>query len=257
MNIKWSSPVLALLALSTVLVVPAHADERPPFLLPFACGQEWVAATRSDHSPNPNSLDFTKVGGGSNGQPIVAAAAGRVTFAGWDSGGGWMVNISHANGWGTTYLHMIERPSVGNGQNVYQGFQLGKVGSTGNSSGPHLHFQQWRTSPSNTVRSEFNGWQVTVGVGRSQRLKSQNCTPLEMKNAANTKCLDAAAGGGSGAAVTLYDCWGGNNQKWVWEGNQLKNSANGKCLDAEAGAANGARVMVYDCWDGRNQQWWN
>ncbi len=86
-----------------------------------------------------------------------------------------MVNLSHANGWGTTYLHMIEPPAVSDGQTVAMGRQIGRVGSTGDSSAPHLHYQQWADSPTNTERAEFNGVPVNVSVGQSETLASQNC----------------------------------------------------------------------------------
>jgi len=78
---------------------------------------------------------------GNGGTPIGAAYPGTVTFAGWTSGGGNTVTISHASGYLTRYLHMVQQPSVAVGQQVGQGQLLGYVGSTGNSTGPHLHFE--------------------------------------------------------------------------------------------------------------------
>lgn len=166
------------MSVTLALPVPtpaAAAGARPLFQLPFKCGEQWYASTYSGHSPNASSLDFTRIGGGTNGAPILASAPGRVTYAGWDNGGGWMVNLAHANGWGTTYLHMIERPAVGSGATVAMGQQIGRVGSTGDSSGPHLHYQQWMDGPGNTVRSHFNGVPVNVWIGQSQTLTSRNC----------------------------------------------------------------------------------
>ena len=78
------------------------------------------------------------------GTTVKAAAGGRVTFAGWKSnGGGYQVWISHGSGLYTTYNHMSSL-SVGTGQSVGRGQRLGGVGSTGNSTGPHLHFEVWR-----------------------------------------------------------------------------------------------------------------
>ncbi|MBW4721566.1 VCBS repeat domain-containing M23 family metallopeptidase [Saccharothrix obliqua] len=158
------------------IVIPAEAvGPRPIFQVPFECGQVWEASTYDGHKPNTNSLDFLKVGGGSNGQPILASAAGTVDYAGWDNGGGWMVNLRHSDGWGTSYLHMIETPAVTAGQAVALGQQLGRVGSTGDSGTPHLHYQQWADAPGNTVRAEFNGVPVNVRVGQPEVLTSQNC----------------------------------------------------------------------------------
>ena len=78
------------------------------------------------------------------GSPVVAAAGGRVFFAGWKSnGGGWQVWISHGNGIYTTYNHMSSL-SVGTGQSVSRGQRVGRIGASGNATGPHLHFEVWR-----------------------------------------------------------------------------------------------------------------
>jgi murein DD-endopeptidase MepM/ murein hydrolase activator NlpD len=75
------------------------------------------------------------------GTPIWAADTGVVVFAGWAYGGyGNMVMVDHGNGWQTLYAH-LNLVSVVCGQNVSQGQILGQAGSTGNSTGPHLHFE--------------------------------------------------------------------------------------------------------------------
>ena len=78
--------------------------------------------------------------GASYGAAIIAANAGTVTLAGWNSGYGNCVVIDHGGGRATLYAHMS---SIGTskGQYVTKGQQIGKVGSTGNSTGPHLHFE--------------------------------------------------------------------------------------------------------------------
>ena len=74
------------------------------------------------------------------GTPTYAAAAGTVITAGWsNSAGNWVV-ISHGNGLVTKYMHHSSI-CVSAGQRVEKGQQIGYVGSTGNSTGPHLHFQ--------------------------------------------------------------------------------------------------------------------
>lgn len=74
--------------------------------------------------------------------PIVAAAAGTVQMVYWDGGGGGnMVNVNHTNGWQTRYAHMVQWGSVYQGQWVEAGQLLGYVGSTGASTGCHLHFE--------------------------------------------------------------------------------------------------------------------
>jgi murein DD-endopeptidase MepM/ murein hydrolase activator NlpD len=78
------------------------------------------------------------------GTTVKAAAAGVVTFAGWKSnGGGYQVWISHGSNLYTTYNHMSSI-TVGRGQHVSRGQQVGRVGSTGNATGPHLHFEVWK-----------------------------------------------------------------------------------------------------------------
>ena len=78
------------------------------------------------------------------GSRVRAATGGTVSFAGWKSnGGGYQVWISHGNGVYTTYNHM-SGVSVGRGQRVARGQQVGRVGSSGWATGPHLHFEVWR-----------------------------------------------------------------------------------------------------------------
>ncbi len=73
--------------------------------------------------------------------PIVAADSGTVVFAGWNTSGyGYAVSINHGNGLVTWYGHMAEQPAVWVGEQVSQGQYLGPMGSTGASSGAHLHF---------------------------------------------------------------------------------------------------------------------
>ncbi len=81
-------------------------------------------------------LDFR----GGYGSPILAAADGRVSFVGTKAGYGRVVEITHGNGMLTRYAHM-SRQLARVGQQVAAGEQIGKIGSTGRSTGPHLHFE--------------------------------------------------------------------------------------------------------------------
>ena len=81
-------------------------------------------------------IDFS----GPAGSPIYAAAKGRVSFVGVKSGYGNVVEIAHGNGMVTRYAHMSRfRSRVG--QEVEAGDVIGAIGSTGRSTGPHLHFE--------------------------------------------------------------------------------------------------------------------
>jgi murein DD-endopeptidase MepM/ murein hydrolase activator NlpD len=77
---------------------------------------------------------------GAIGSPIFAAADGRVTFAGRKSGYGNAIEITHGNGMLTRYAH-LSRIGVKVGQPVAAGATIGGLGSTGRSTGPHLHFE--------------------------------------------------------------------------------------------------------------------
>ena len=76
----------------------------------------------------------------STGTPIVAAAAGTVTFSGYKGSYGNMIVISHGNGVQTYYGH-CSKLYVSSGTTVSQGQTIAAVGSTGNSTGPHLHLE--------------------------------------------------------------------------------------------------------------------
>lgn len=74
------------------------------------------------------------------GTPVQVAASGRVIIAGWQRGYGKVVYVDHGNGVSTRYGHLSEI-DVAIGQTVTQGQTIGLVGSTGRSTGPHLHYE--------------------------------------------------------------------------------------------------------------------
>lgn len=76
-----------------------------------------------------------------NWTPIYAASSGTVTASGWIGTYGYAVFIDHGGGLSTRYAHMIQPPNVRVGNWVSAGQVIGYVGSTGNSTGPHLHFE--------------------------------------------------------------------------------------------------------------------
>ena len=92
-----------------------------------------------DYSPSTNHFGIDIAG--SLGNPVYAVDGGVVVYAGWnDWGYGNVVVIDHGNGWQTLYAH-LNTLNVGCGSSVFQGTTIGAVGTTGNSSGPHLHFE--------------------------------------------------------------------------------------------------------------------
>ena len=77
---------------------------------------------------------------GEIGEPVHATAAGKISIAGWDGGYGNMVEIDHGNGLSTRYGH-LSQIDVHVGDNVRSGQVIGLIGSTGRSTGPHLHYE--------------------------------------------------------------------------------------------------------------------
>ncbi len=92
-----------------------------------------------DWNPNANhsGIDVD----GDLGMPVYAVDNGVVVYAGWNNWGyGNVIVINHGNGWQTLYAH-LDQYYVSCGQSVYQTNIIGSIGSTGKSSGPHLHFE--------------------------------------------------------------------------------------------------------------------
>lgn len=143
--------------LTTSLVAPAApAMAAPTFKVPFPCGQSWSGETRSNHSP-ANAIDFNRTD--DLGDPVVASAPGTVdvvTNLGNTSYGKY-VRINHGGGYHTYYAH-LNGFNVSVGQSVGYGKVIGYVGSTGNSSGPHLHYEQRLNGSS--IKIKFNGTQA-------------------------------------------------------------------------------------------------
>ena len=97
-----------------------------------------------DYSPSTNHFGIDIAG--QLGNAIYASDNGVVVYAGWnDWGYGNVVVIDHDGGWQTLYAH-LNTINVGCGQSVYQGDVIAGMGSTGRSSGPHLHFEMLHES---------------------------------------------------------------------------------------------------------------
>jgi murein DD-endopeptidase MepM/ murein hydrolase activator NlpD len=83
-----------------------------------------------------SGIDFR----GATGEPVFASGGGRVSHAGSMGGYGLMVEIDHGNGLSTRYAH-LSRIETKEGETVRAGHRIGRVGSTGRSTGPHLHYE--------------------------------------------------------------------------------------------------------------------
>ena len=101
--------------------------------------EHWLSGY--DYSPSTNHYGIDIAG--DTGDPIWAADDGVVVYSGWSySGYGNLLVIDHGNDWQTLYAH-LDTIYVGCGESVYQGAVIATMGSTGNSSGSHLHFEMW------------------------------------------------------------------------------------------------------------------
>lgn len=98
--------------------------------------------------------------GAKRGTPIMAAAEGRVVFSGWQNGYGNVIKIQHKDGYVTLYAHQ-SRLKAKNGEQVSQGDIIGYVGSTGRSTGAHLHFGLYKNgraiNPMSMVKFSSDG----------------------------------------------------------------------------------------------------
>jgi murein DD-endopeptidase MepM/ murein hydrolase activator NlpD len=121
-----------------------------------------------------SGIDF----GAAYGTPIYAVADGVVQMAGYNGGYGRYVRLSHDGGLGSGYGHM-SRIAVSNGQHVRRGQVIGYVGSTGLSTGPHLHYELYRggrpinpASVNFVQRAQLSGEQLARFRARLQQLTS-------------------------------------------------------------------------------------
>ena len=113
---------------SGTMSLPIHA----PVTSPFGYRRHPIFGVKRFHT----GVDLA----GKNHTPIHAADSGNVLYSGYYGGYGKVVIISHGNGFATLYAHM-SKAAVGEGQNVSKGDVVGYEGSTGFSTGPHLHFE--------------------------------------------------------------------------------------------------------------------
>ena len=115
-----------------------------------------VATTLSGYDYSPpihNGIDIA----GAEGNAIFATDSGVVVFAGWSQYGfGNLIVLDHGNGWQSAYAH-LSAVGVVCGQSVGQGTVIGALGTTGNSTGPHLHFELL-----NAAYGKVNPWDFLI-----------------------------------------------------------------------------------------------
>jgi murein DD-endopeptidase MepM/ murein hydrolase activator NlpD len=111
------------------------------------------------------------------GTPVQAASEGRVIDAGWQGGYGRTVRIAHRDGSTTLYAH-LSQIDVADGQPVARGAVIGKVGSTGLATGPHLHFE-WQLDGA-TLQPAFGAGQVAGGPAHQAALRALLSAPFRL-----------------------------------------------------------------------------
>lgn len=134
---ELSSPVNAVVRRGTKEVRTQTVDGSPwqySFINPLK-DQGWISADFYDY-PGHNGLDIAAP----YGTPVYASAGGTVTLAGWFGEYGHCIIVRHPDGSEAVYAHN-SRLMVSRGQTIKQGQKIAEVGSTGNSTGNHLHFE--------------------------------------------------------------------------------------------------------------------
>lgn len=146
-------------------------DAAPLFKAPYLCGQSW---TYSHHDAEVRrALDFVNNGGATDGAPVLASLAGVATRH-YEDGAGNYVVIDHGGGWATYYFH-LQSFSVEDQTFVAQGQEIGLTGTTGQSSGPHIHYEQLQYGAGKDIH--FDGQSLAPYPGHYGQLShvSTNC----------------------------------------------------------------------------------
>lgn len=174
------------------------ASAAPNFQMPFACGQVWSGSTTTNHNPQ-NAVDLNRTD--DLGDAVLAAASGKVvtvTDLGGTSYGKYIV-IDHGNGWKTYYAHLNTfNASVGN--NVSQGQKIGTVGTTGGSTGPHLHHEQRLNGAAQKI--VWNGAQILYWGTKSYTSKN-SCGGSGAPGTVNTAGADLNVRSGPGTGYSI------------------------------------------------------
>ncbi len=152
--------LLAYALLAAAVAATASTPAQAAYRCPITPTWGRLSAAYGDRKP---------VGGGTNrhwgiditaprGMPVLATMDGTVRYAGRFSSYGVVVYLEHSGGWSSLYAH-LERVAVRPGQRVRCGQTVGFVGSTGRSTGPHLHFElRYRGYPVNPLPYLWAAW---------------------------------------------------------------------------------------------------
>jgi murein DD-endopeptidase MepM/ murein hydrolase activator NlpD len=128
--------------------------------------------------------------GARRGTPLLAVNKGRVSFAGWMGGYGKVVKIKHPGGYESLYAHQ-SRIRVKRGQRVSKGDIIGYVGSTGRSTGPHLHFGLMKNgrwiNPMKVLRKKSIKTSILKKFTKYEDVKTVKYKQVEIKNAKENK----------------------------------------------------------------------
>jgi hypothetical protein len=128
--------VIAIVAVTRA--VPTHAVNQPVYTLPF---YEGFSISRG-YSGSHQAIDYLVGDPVYGGEDIVAGASGTLKKCPYDpAGAGYYAVMNHGNGHRTRYLHLESNPSPPDGAGLARGQSFGKEGTTGDSTGPHLHFE--------------------------------------------------------------------------------------------------------------------
>jgi hypothetical protein len=163
-----TATLLVTTAAAVGLAPAAIAVEAPDWEAPFACGTEWSAGSRDGHSPSWYSVDFNAAD--DEGAPVLATAGGQVTKVRdlGSSSYGLHVEVDHGGGWTSMYAH-LQAAWVVQGQWLDQGDFVGLLGTSGGSSGPHLHFEE------NLDRANQHAWFHGVRLRYNSTITAEGC----------------------------------------------------------------------------------
>jgi murein DD-endopeptidase MepM/ murein hydrolase activator NlpD len=210
---------LASLAIATSALIPTTAASAATGFVQPVTGHvaHVVGGCPADTRPNHEGVDINN----NAGAPIYAAAGGTVTTAinsNATTGYGTQIVITHADGYTTRYAHLVYGSmTVSQGATVAQGDRIGTVGSTGNSTGPHLHFEIKRNG-SNITNSYYYCGQPNVialqplGAGPSTPPTANSFVKFDINGDAKADLLGIRSdgylveffGNGSGGTQSTY-----------------------------------------------------